>query len=308
MKEFFTAKDVVKTFGLTCGRLRYWDRSGFMSPSKTQGKIRRYSSTDLICIEVALRLLKAGLSLQRIRRGVKALKSQIPKIKDPLSQLIIATNGSRLIVSYADSVFDETGQTIISATVGELEEQIRTRILRGRKRRAAKASRPKEVSLERDLSKAGVKPPEQWYEQGCRLDQDNGGYEEAIEAYKNALVLDPFHYEALVNLGRIYYDKGWLLKAAAEFKKAIEANSLGVEGHYNLAHVWVDMGRLDEAIEEYEKALQIKPNYADAHFNIASAYYEKGLKEQARVHWREYIRLDPQSKWAATARNYLREL
>ena len=55
----------------------------------------------------------------------------------------------------------------------------------------------------------------------------------------------------------------------------------------------------------YRRALEIRPDYADAHFNLASALERGGDGPAARRHWARYLELDPDSRWAEIAREWV---
>ncbi len=55
-------------------------------------------------------------------------------------------------------------------------------------------------------------------------------------------------------------------------------------------------GEVEEAIPHFEKALSLNPALADAHYFLGVAlYYFRGEATAALAHWREVLRLDPNS-------------
>jgi hypothetical protein len=48
MSETFSRQEVSRLFEISEGRLRYWDRSGFLSPSGHDGRRKCYTFQDLI--------------------------------------------------------------------------------------------------------------------------------------------------------------------------------------------------------------------------------------------------------------------
>ncbi len=74
MDELFTIKDITRITGLKKARIRYWQKIGLIEPSRQMGDGRwYYSFTDLVCFKTAKELLDRGLSLARMRSGLKDL-------------------------------------------------------------------------------------------------------------------------------------------------------------------------------------------------------------------------------------------
>ena len=55
------------------------------------------------------------------------------------------------------------------------------------------------------------------------------------------------------------------------------------------------------------RPIQVEPEFADAHFNLAMLLETLGNAGRARDHWRRYLELDPESKWAEIIRQRLEE-
>ena len=78
--------------------------------------------------------------------------------------------------------------------------------------------------------------------------------------------------------------------------------------HYNLAVILTDQQNYLAAVREYEKALEVRPNDADAHYNLA-IIYDDYLKnnEKAIEHYRQYIRIAPDTPEAQRAREWIKD-
>jgi superkiller protein 3 len=77
----------------------------------------------------------------------------------------------------------------------------------------------------------------------------------------------PSHY----NLGVALKAKGQLEEAIEAYRKAIQLDPNYANAYSNLGSALYDKGQLEEAIEAYRKAIQLDPNYADAYGNLALA-------------------------------------
>ena len=87
---------VCKLTGATLNQVKYWVRINLVSPRR-EGKSSFYSFKDIVKLRVLVSLRKNGLSLQKIREGIKNLSAMLPDNK-ALSQLIIYTDGMDMIV------------------------------------------------------------------------------------------------------------------------------------------------------------------------------------------------------------------
>lgn len=156
---------------------------------------------------------------------------------------------------------------------------------------------------------------------GVALDRQ-GRVEEAKEAWRNALRLDPSHELARKNLRKIeeseqqqsadtyqnrgadLAEKGRFREAEEAFREAIRLNP-NAHNYNNLGVALQQQGRLKEAEEAYRRALQLDPHNEAIRNNLqglrVGSYLEQGLKmgEQGRYKEveeasREAIRLNPQ--------------
>src|ERR1043166_10220091 len=99
MKSFFTPKEVAKLIGISYRQVQYWDKTNFIKPSyRRRGKYRLYTFSDLIQLEVAKVLRETNISIQRLRKIIKSLKSLLPQVNHPLVELTFLIEGERILV------------------------------------------------------------------------------------------------------------------------------------------------------------------------------------------------------------------
>jgi CHAT domain-containing protein/lipoprotein NlpI len=127
--------------------------------------------------------------------------------------------------------------------------------------------------------------------------------------------------ENLQNAGRIYLVKGEFDEAIPQFEKAIKMtpgnariyNDLGVAylekskpsaGNKNVP----DHDAQTVALEQFSKAIELDPSFLEPRFNRAICYQEMKLFGEAKDAWDEYLKHDPDSKWANEARQNLKPL
>ena len=91
----------------TDNQLKYWVRIGLVAPEK-KGKTFFYSFKDIIKLRLLIKLKENGLSLQKIKKGVKKLSEMLPAADDPLAKLVIYTDGVDMLVIEKGNYFSAT--------------------------------------------------------------------------------------------------------------------------------------------------------------------------------------------------------
>jgi tetratricopeptide (TPR) repeat protein len=98
-----------------------------------------------------------------------------------------------------------------------------------------------------------------------------GRFEEAVEACRRALALDPRLGMAQSNLGVALRALGRPDPAIAAFRAAIAMQPDRWEAYSNLGVLLTEQGRREEAAQVLRAVLAFKPDYAEAHYNLAGA-------------------------------------
>lgn len=145
-----------------------------------------------------------------------------------------------------------------------------------------------------------------YFIEGSRLDEgDERTLDEAADAYRKALVIDPDLVPALVNLANIHYGRDELIEAQALYERAIGLDPSCFEAHFNAGNIQHDLGRFDRAVLCYREAVALKPAYADAHFYLAVTLEKTGHSQEAKPHWKAYQDLAPDGEWTDLAGEFL---
>jgi MerR family transcriptional regulator/heat shock protein HspR len=88
--------------------LRQYDRLGLVSPTRTQGKSRRYSMRDVAQLREIAALSAEGVSLEGIRRvleledQVSALAARVRKLESALADELLNRSGRRIFAAGAE--------------------------------------------------------------------------------------------------------------------------------------------------------------------------------------------------------------
>jgi len=125
-----------------------------------------------------------------------------------------------------------------------------------------------------------------------------GGIDQAIGHYKDALRIWSKNHRVHTNLGTAYYKKGLLDKAVLEYRQAISIQPDFVKAHFNLGRVYGRQGKVDEALKAFQTAIRYEPRYVKAHHELGTAFYKKGMKTEAIEQYIRTLELDPNYKKA----------
>jgi DNA-binding transcriptional MerR regulator len=106
-KHEYRPQEVVQILGLTRRQLQYWSQTDLVVPSaQTRGGHHRYTFDDLVALKATKRLIDAGVSVQRIRSSIQALRKMLPQVDRPLSELVLVATGDVVLVFREDSAFE----------------------------------------------------------------------------------------------------------------------------------------------------------------------------------------------------------
>ena len=103
----YRSREVAQILGLSRRQLQYWAKTDLVRPSTfTEGGHHRYSFQDLVALKAARRLIDAGVSVQRIRRSIQALRKLLPSVHRPLAELVLVATGDVVLVFREGAAFD----------------------------------------------------------------------------------------------------------------------------------------------------------------------------------------------------------
>ena len=143
-----------------------------------------------------------------------------------------------------------------------------------------------------------------WYIKGMRLQQE-GLLHGAVEAFTNALRLNPEHGGAYSGRGCAYYDIGLFDAAARDFTALIRLDPGNAGAFYNRGMAYDRKRRYGEAVQDYSQAIRLDPGNADAFHNRGNGYFRLGRTGLADQDYSQAIRLDPDNAGALHNRGML---
>jgi DNA-binding transcriptional MerR regulator len=116
----YTAAQAARLSRCTISQLRYWSRSGLVTPTDEHS---RYSFRDLVALRVVRSLLDAGLSSTRVNAAVRWVRES----GDDLSDLRLITDGRTVWVCHDDGqILDalRSGQLALFVAVDRLAAEV----------------------------------------------------------------------------------------------------------------------------------------------------------------------------------------
>ncbi len=264
----FTVRQVSEMLGLTAAQIRAYASKGFLQPDRGDRGELLFGFQDLVILRTAGELSSADIPQRKVRRILEKLREQLPSGRS-LAAIRIAADGDRVVVRDGLALWNpESGQSLFDFSVQELAED---------------AAQFVKARRSEDLDAEG------WYEVACDL--EIADVEQAEEAYRRAIALNPAHADANVNLGRLLHEKRATAAAEKFYRAALKADPNHETAAFNLGVALEDLGRVRQAIEAYQDSLRVDPDNADAHYNLSGLLEKRGEKATALQHLKEYARL-----------------
>ena len=97
-------------------------------------------------------------------------------------------------------------------------------------------------------------------------------YDEAEQAFKQAMKFDPNDYCAFEGVGKLYYDQDRYQETIDAFTQAVKLHPRDTSYHY-LGNTYNSLRRFNEALDAYQQLLKINPGYPDVYADQGMSYY-----------------------------------
>lgn len=160
-----------------------------------------------------------------------------------------------------------------------------------------------------------------WIEKRGDKEGPDGTESEYAERLFLDAVRDKPGAESHHGLGIFYLTQRRFDKAIAQFELSARYAPSNAKLHSDWGAALLESGlaRVDEkggkAVEDFsksfehlQKALELDPERLDALFNLALLYKAQGMADRAKETWEEYLKKEPDPKWADEAREKLNQL
>ncbi|MBT3266571.1 tetratricopeptide repeat protein [Candidatus Poribacteria bacterium] len=107
-----------------------------------------------------------------------------------------------------------------------------------------------------------------------KLLTEDDDYEGALEAFREAIEVDPFHAQAQSNLGVLLWQMGEFEEATETLRQAIELDTEDMDGRINLALICHQVGLYEDAVPLYTQYLDQFPENTEIRMELATCFVE----------------------------------
>lgn len=122
-----------------------------------------------------------------------------------------------------------------------------------------------------------------------------GRLDDAVAQYRKALAADPENYKTRSNLGVALSRTGNTTEALEHLRRALELSPEDVPTLTALGGTLMQAGQLDDAVATLREAVELEPTYADAYNNLGGALSRKGAFAEAIPVFEKGLSLEPNS-------------
>ena len=137
---------------------------------------------------------------------------------------------------------------------------------------------------------------------------DTQQWDKAEAALKRAIELNPKATTAHYSLGQLYQQQKKYQEAERAIKDGLKIEERSWQGHYALGRLYWEMNEVIKAGREVAKTLQLKPDLAEAHLLGGNILLRARKNADALYEFEEYLRLDPNGKFAPQTRELVAKI
>ena len=124
-RDVYRVGDVAKIIGISRRQLQYWDETDLVQPcSRTPGGHARYAFEDLVALKTTKRLIDAGVSVQRIRKSIRALRDILPAVERPLAEVVLVATGDVVLAFKDGTAFDAVSGQEWVFEIAQLQREV----------------------------------------------------------------------------------------------------------------------------------------------------------------------------------------
>ncbi len=125
------------------------------------------------------------------------------------------------------------------------------------------------------------------------IDAGTGRHEDAIEAFKRAMELDPINASAHVELAGVYEKLGKFDDAAATYKKAVELRPGDWTSVSAIGAYYFRRGQYQDALANFRRVTELAPDNSSGYSNMGAVSWMQGQYRDAAASFEKSLALRP---------------
>ncbi|MFC1682955.1 tetratricopeptide repeat protein [Candidatus Zixiibacteriota bacterium] len=133
-------------------------------------------------------------------------------------------------------------------------------------------------------------------------------YQCGMDAYREAIAIDPQNPLAHNMLGYCCVGAGKLEEAVSAFHQLVEVAPDDPNSYDSLAEGYYELGDTTRAMQYYQQALAVDSTFSNSYFMLGTIYQGQDQRAEAIAHFEKYLELDPGGFQAQGARAQLEQL
>lgn len=291
VRRLYTPAMLAGLLGVPVSTIRRWHRRGLIVPAREVHRLPYFDFQEVATARRLAQLLAAGASPAAVEKKLAALSRYVPQVERPLAQLSVIVEGKQILLRQGEGLVEPGGQLRIDFDALE-ESQVGD----------AGAGETPTVSLVDYLAERQVcVTPEQMLA-AAASHEEQGQLEAAVDLCRAALAAGGPRAETCFQLAELLYRRGDVSAARERYFMAVELDENFVEARANLGCILAETGDPELAIAAFQGALACHADYPDVHYHLARTLDDLARPAAAEDHWREFLRLAPDSPWADEAR------
>ena len=123
--------------------------------------------------------------------------------------------------------------------------------------------------------------------------ESSGRLEQAHTLLEQAIQIDPSSDAVYLNLAGYYARQHRVLEALENYKRAAAVNSQSALPLIEIGRIYLERGQTDRALDQLNAALDLDPHSLDAYALLAALYDKSGRKKEADAAREESKRIKP---------------
>jgi tetratricopeptide (TPR) repeat protein len=295
VRRLYTPAMLAQLLGVSLANIRRWHRRGLIVPSREVHRLPYFDFNEVATARRLAQLVAAGASPAALEKKLAELARYVPDVERPLAQLSVIVEGKQILLRQEEGLVEPSGQMRIDFdSLGQSDEP-------------DAPEPPATLSLAEPFGPSlDLATPEELVDLAASAEEE-GRIEFAAELLRAAMAAGGPRAEVCFQLAELLYRLGDVGAARERYYMAIELDEDFVEARNNLGCVLAEQGQAELAAAAFQGALACHPEYPDAHYHLARTLDETGREAEAEHHWRQFLKLSPDSPWADEARDRLGE-